>query len=354
MPVLIEDRKPWRRWAGWISNGLLAMVGLVLTLWGCAALWFDFPHQGWKLPLIVVYLLFLTVGCWQATGLRKKFAVVAIGFLAVLVWWLSLKPSNSRDWQPDVAQTPWSETQGDQITIYNIRNCDYRAEFDYTCQWLTRTISLSKIAGMDIFITYWGSPWIAHPIVSFDIQGEAPVPMSIETRKEVGETYSAVRGFFRYYELIYIVSTERDVIRLRTNYRKDEEVYLFHTKASSQLAQAVFLDYLRRANSLHTKPEWYNAATDNCTTNVAVHVRDAEHGILPLDWRILLNGKSDEMLYQEGYLAGDLPFAKLKEEAHINAAARAANNDPDFSMRVRENRPGFPSISQKSASSATP
>ena len=330
------------------------LVGLVLTLWGCAALWFDFPHQRWKLPLIFVYLIFLGVGCWQANSFRKRFAVVAIGFLAVLVWWLSLKPSNNRDWQPDVAQTPWSETQGDQITIHNIRNCDYRAEFDYTCQWDTRTISLSKITGMDIFITYWGSPWIAHPIVSFDIRGEAPLPMSIETRKEVGETYSAVRGFFRYYELIYIVSTERDVIRLRTNYRKDEEVYLFHTKASPPLAQAVFLDYLRRANSLHVKPEWYNAATDNCTTNVAVHVRDAEHGILPLDWRILLNGKSDEMLYQEGYLAGDLPFAKLKEDAHINAAARAANNDPDFSIRVRENRPGFPSWSQKSASSPSP
>jgi len=350
----VDDRKPWRRWAHWIASGLLVLVGLILTVWGFAALWFDFPQQRWKLPLIALYFLFLAIGLWWATGVQKKFAVVAVGFLAVLIWWLSLKPSNNRDWQPDVAQTPWSEDHGDQVTIHNIRNCDYREEFNYTCQWDTRTVSLSKINGMDIFITYWGSPWIAHPIVSFDIAGEAPLPMSIETRKEVGETYSAVRGFFRYYELIYIVSTERDVIRLRTNYRKDEEVYLFHTRASPQLAQAVFLDYLRRANALHKQPEWYNAATDNCTTNVAVHVRDAEHGILPLDWRILLNGKSDEMLYQEGYLAGDLPFAKLKEEAHINAAARAANNDPDFSIRVRENRPGFPATTQKSASSAAP
>jgi hypothetical protein len=354
MPVLVEDRKPLRQLARWIAVGLLSLIGIGLTLWGSAALWFDFPREYWKLPLIVLYLLFLGIGLWRFTGARKKFAVVVVGFLVVLTWWLSLKPSNNRNWQPDVAQTPWSERRGDQVTIHNIRNCDYRAEFEYACQWDSRTVSLSKINGMDLFITYWGSPWIAHPIVSFDIAGESPLPMSIETRKEVGETYSAVRGFFRYYELIYIVSTERDVVRLRTNYRKDEEVYLFHTKASPQLAQAVFLDYLQRANQLHDKPEWYNAATDNCTTNVAVHVRDAEHDILPLDWRILLNGKSDEMLYQEGYIAGNLPFTQLKEDAHINAAARAANDDPDFSVRIREGRPGFTALPPTSVATLIP
>ena len=354
MPTPTEARNPLSRFAHWIANGLLALAGIGLTLWCCAALWFDFPRERWKLALVALYLLFLAIGLWQVAGARKKFAVAGVGFLVVLIWWLSLKPSNNRNWQPDVAQTPWSETHGDQVTIHNIRNCDYRAEFDYTCHWDTRTVNLSKINGMDVFITYWGSPWIAHPIVSFDITGESPLPMSIETRKEVGETYSAVRGFFRYYELIYIISTERDVVRLRTNYRKDEEVYLFHTKASPQLAQAVFLDYLRRANALHQKPEWYNAATDNCTTNVAVHVRDAENGILPLDWRILLNGKSDEMLYQEGYIAGDLPFMQLKEDAHINAAARAANDDPDFSIRIREGRPGFSPTRPSPVAAAAP
>jgi uncharacterized integral membrane protein len=340
MPELNATRKrPWLRWLGRI---LLVVIGLLCTAWGTAALWFDFPREGWKIPLIVLYLAAVVVGLWFLRGTWRRFVWAAGCFLVVLVWWRSLKPSNDREWQADVAKTPWSEVSGDQVTIHNIRSCDYRAEFDYTCQWLTRTVDLSKIDGMDVFITYWGSPWIAHPIVSFEVAGEEPIPMSIETRKEVGETYSAVRGFFRYYELIYIVSTERDVVRLRTNYRHGEEVYLFHTKATPLLSQKVFLDYLRRANRLHNHAEWYNAATDNCTTNVALHVRDAENGVLPMDWRILLNGKSDEMLYQQGYLAGDLPYVKLKEEAHINAAARAANDDPNFSRRVREGRPGFP------------
>lgn len=344
------DEAPTRRWWQWLGVAFLVVVGLLLTAWGTAALWFDFPRHSWKIPLIALYLVSITVALSLARGSWKRFAVVGAGFLIVLTWWFSLKPSNNRDWQADVSQTPWTETQGNLVTIHNVRDCDYRAEFDYTCRWETRSVDVSKIQGMDLFITYWGSPWIAHPIVSFDIAGEKPVAMSIETRKEVGESYSAIRGFFRYYELIYIVSIERDVIRLRTNYRKGEDVYLFHTKASPELAQAVFRDYLRSADTLHNKPEWYNAATDNCTTNVALHVRRAQHGVLRWDWRILLNGKSDEMLYQEGYLAGDLPFAKLKEEAHINAAARAANDDPDFWIRIREGRPGFPSVHAGSSS----
>ena len=330
-----------RRWAGRVGVAFLILVGLLLTAWGTAALWFDFPRQGWKIPLIVIYLAAVLWGLWRMRGTGRRFWWAVGMFLIVLIWWRTLRPSNDREWQADVAKTSWTEVQGNLVTIHNIRSCDYRAEFDYTCQWLTRTVDASKIEGMDVFITYWGSPWIAHPIVSFEVAGEDPIPMSIETRKEVGETYSAVRGFFRYYELIYIISTERDVVRLRTNYRHGEEVYLFHTKASPALAQAVFFDYLKRANDLHNKAEWYNAGTDNCTTNVAVHVRAAENGVLPLDWRLLLNGKSDEMLYQEGYLAGNLSFPKLKEEAHINAAARAANDDPEFSKRVREGRPGF-------------
>jgi hypothetical protein len=206
----------------------------------------------------------------------------------------------------------------------------------------TRTFDISAINGLDLFLTYWGSPWIAHPIVSFSFADGTRVAMSVETRKEVGETYSAIRGFFRYYELIYIISDERDLVRLRTNYRTGEEVYLYHTRATPKLAQAIFLAYLRKANSLRDKPEWYNALTDNCTNNIAAHVREADPDLIPRwEWRLLLNGKSDEWLYQHGYLAADLPFAELKARAHINSAARAAKDAPDFSQRIREGRPGL-------------
>jgi hypothetical protein len=190
---------------------------------------------------------------------------------------------------------------------------------------------------MDIFFTYWGSPWIAHPVVSFQFGDHDYIAMSIETRKEVGEVYSAVRGFFRYYELIYTVSDERDVVRLRTNYRKGEESYLFHTLATPEHARATFLNYLKKINRIRNRPEWYNALTNNCTTNIAALAGEPQW-----DWRVLLNGRADQMLYERGDLAtGNLPFAQFKEQAHINAAARAAGDDPDFSRRIREGRAGF-------------
>jgi hypothetical protein len=346
MPPKGHERSGFSRVVHGLVLALGVLVAVGISVWAVAALHFDFPGESWRKVLPILYALVLGVSLWFAKSALGRFVICVAGFALVLTWWLSLKPSNTRDWQADVAQTPYAEFHDGFVTIHNMRDCTYRAEFDYTCEWKTRTVEISKVNGADLFITYWGSPWIAHPIVSFTVEGEAPIAMSIETRKEVGETYSAIRGFFRYYELIYIITSERDVVRLRTNYRHGEEVYLFHTLTPPAIAQAVFLDYLHRANELRQKPEWYNALTDNCTTNVAVHFRDVQKRgsrLLPRwDWREMLNGKADEMLYENGDLATDgLPFAELKERAHINAAARAANDDPDFSARIREGRPGF-------------
>jgi hypothetical protein len=178
--------------------------------------------------------------------------------------------------------------------------------------------------------------------VSFDFGDEGHVAMSVETRKEVGETYSAVRGFFRYYELIYTIADERDVVRLRSNYRHGEDVYLFHSLATPEQARPIFLDYLARANRMRDHAEWYNALTNNCTTNIAKHVAKARGTPSRWDWRIILNGKADEMMYERGDLAtGGLPLAQLKQQALINPAAQAANDSPDFSRLIRVGRAGF-------------
>ena len=212
---------------------------------------------------------------------------------------------------------------------------------------MTKTVKLSDLRGIDISITYWGSPYIAHPIVSFWFGDKTYVAASIETRKEVGEGYSAVRGFFRQYELIYLFADERDIIRLRTNFRTAEEVYLYHTVAKPEWSRKLFMEYIRQANLLREHPEWYNALTRNCTT--AIFASMAKIGPLPkgtsrYDWRILLNGKSDQMLYDGGNFASKLPFPELKEAVHINEAARKAGNSPDFSLLIRQGRPGFEEI----------
>jgi hypothetical protein len=277
----------------------------------------------------------------------ERLLICVLGFVALLLWWLQLKPTNNRPWQADLAETPWGEVDGDKITLHNFRACDYRTESDYTCRWLTKTVDLAQLRGLDLAITYWGSEYIAHPILSFQFGDKDFVAVSIETRKEKGEGYSSILGFFRQYELAYVFAGERDLIRLRTNYRKGEEVYLFHTDAGTQWARELFLDYVKRANELHQKPQWYNALTRNCTTVIFASMADI--GRLPAgtslhNWRTILNGRGDEMLYKGGNLAGNLPFPELKESAHINEAARQADQDPDFSLRIREGRPGFENL----------
>jgi hypothetical protein len=314
----------------------------VVTLWATAALYFDLPLASLRVPAAVIYLI-LVLGLLIFFKARWLGIVLGLAtFVVVLVGWLSIKPSNDRNWQPDVAETAWAEINGNQVIIHNLRNCEYRTEFDYSPHWETRTVDLSNLRGIDLFITYWGSPWIAHPIVSFDFGDQGRIALSIETRKEIGKTYSAVRGFFRYYELIYTISDERDVVRLRTNFRHGEDVFLFHTRATPEQSRIIFLDYLARANRMREHPEWYNALTNNCTTNIAPYVADARNTKPQFDYRILLNGKADEMMYERGDLVTDnLTLPQLKEKAYINPAAVAADNVPDFSRRIRAGRPGF-------------
>ena len=318
---------------------LVYAILLVLILWTAAALYFDVRIAWLRIPCVLIYIPALVA----VVIFLKSFWSRVLGCVAcstiVILWWFTLKPSNNENWQADVSRTAWAEVNGNIVTIHNLRNCDYRAEFNYTCAWETKQVNLDDIRGLDLFLDYWGSPWIAHTILSFDFGNGVHIPFSIEARKQVGQSYSAIRGFFRQFTLTSVISTERDVVRLRTNYRKDEDLYLYHTTATIPFTRALFLDYIGLANDLHNHPSWYNALTDNCTTQIfQLEAMRSQ----PWKLAILLNGKGDEMEYKKGNLAADgLPFDELKVRAYINPAAEAADQDPDFSARIRANRPGF-------------
>ena len=188
---------------------VLALIAAVLCVaWASGALYFDFPKAGpFAAILFVIALLAIVI------FVRRKLLklVIVFGAFAIVVsWWLTLKPSNDRPWQPDVDRTAWADINGDEVTIHNVRNCDYRTATDFTPQWETRTVRISQITGMDLAINYWGSPWIAHPIVSFQFSDGLPLCFSIEVRKTIGQQYSTLAGFYRQYALIYVVADERD------------------------------------------------------------------------------------------------------------------------------------------------
>jgi hypothetical protein len=179
-------------------------------------------------------------------------------------------------------------------------------------------------------------PAVAHAIVSFGFAGGDRLAVSIETRKERGESYSTINGFFRQYELFYVVADERDVIRLRTNYRRDppEDVYVYPVKAPIESGRRVFLEYMRQINELKARPEFYNTLTSNCTIDIWYNTLvNAEH--IPFSWKILASGYLPEYLYQAGRLDTSVPFAELQRRAHVNARARAADAAADFSRRIR-------------------
>jgi hypothetical protein len=268
---------------------------------------------------------------------RRAAVVVLTGFAAVLAWFFLIPPSNHRDWQRDVAVLPSARVDGDRLTIENLRNFEYRTETDYTPRYETRTYDLTTLRSVDLFLVYWGSPLIAHTIISFVFDGDRYLAFSIETRKDGAEEYSAVKGFFRQFELTYVVADERDVVRLRTNYRR-EDVYLFRMVATPTFARQVLLDYLTTVNRLRARPEWYNALTHNCTTAVRGHMVPYV-GATRWSWKILLNGRLDEYLYAIGAVRQDLALAQLRARGHVNDRARAADRDPEFSRKIREGVP---------------
>ncbi len=326
----------WPRWLrcifailGWGCLGLM-------TLWAMAALYFDARVAWLGMPLAAAYGLGM-LAVWVWVRRQLKAIITAAGLVIVLGWWFSLKPSNDRDWQPDLAVLPYADITGNKVTVHNIRNCDYRTETDFDVHRYDKTFDLAKLQATDFYLVYWGSPHMAHTMVSFGFEGGDYVCFSIETRKEKGEGYSAVKGLFRQFELMYVVADERDLVRLRTNYRKGEEVYLFHARMTPEQGRTFFLAYLQRVNQLYERPEWYNAITDNCTT--AIRAQRAAQDRAPWNWRMLVNGHLDELLYERGTIATNLPLTEIKQRSLINPRAKAANKADDFSKQIRERLP---------------
>lgn len=319
------------------------IIGLALALaWSAGALWFDFPFSVLRQ---VAALLGVAIIVFLSLRVRPfaRCVVWLVGlWLLVLGWWSTLQPSHERDWQADVAELAWAEIDGDVVTVHNVRHSLYQTATNFTPRWQTRQVRLSQITGIDLFINYWGSPWMAHPILSFQFADGPPLCFSIETRKEKGEGYSAIGGLYRQYELIFIVADERDIIRLRTNYRAGEDAFLYRMKLSPVKVRERFLEYLESINHLRDSPRWYNAITTNCTT--AIRSQNAKTDRLPWDWRLLINGKGDEMVYELGMIeTGGLAFDTLRAQAHINAAAQQGPDDETFSQRIRAGRAGFDS-----------
>ena len=332
----------------WFWRLLLVLLVLGAGLWGAGVLWFAVPFAAWGLPgwlptaLLGLYGLFALIALFAVLFGRglKPVLPFAVAFAALFFWWGGLAPSNDLAWQREVAELPRAEIDGNRVTVTSLRNFAYRTEQDFEPRWETRTYDLEKLDSLDLIAVYWMGDAIAHVMLSFGFEGDY-LPISIEIRKEEGEAYSALAGFFRQYELYYVVADERDLIGVRSNHREPpEDVYLYRVKADKAKLRQLFLEYLAKINALHDAPEFYNTLTTNCTTNVFTHVH-AIGGTLPLNWEVLVSGYFPNLIYERGGLDQSLPFAELREISLVNQKAKAADGDPDFSKLIRAGLPGM-------------
>ena len=328
-----------------LGGVVLALAVAAGGLWGVLALHYSDLSPAWLRATVTAgfgLLALLTLG---AVVVRRRraiaLAVLGVAFVALLLYWRSIAPSNDRDWAPEVARVPRATIAGDLITLHDIRNFDYRSETDFTPAYYDRTFDLRRLDALDLVTSYWMGPAIAHVFLSFGF-GEDHVAVSVEARKEHGEGYSSVQGFFKRYELIYVVGDERDLIRVRTNYRRDppEDVYLYRVRAPIENARRLFLEYVRAINELAERPRFYDTLTTNCTTTILLNTR-VNPGHLPLSWKVLLSGHAAEYAHEWGRLDTSMPFAELQRRSRINEAARAADQAADFSRRIRAGLPGI-------------
>ena len=316
---------------------LLAVVFLVIAwLWCIAAIYFMLLPAA-KIPLIISalfafnlpFIFFLLPNRNQA--MLIAFALCALVFL----YWTQIKPSHDRNWVANVGKLPYAQVEANSIKVFNIRNFEYTSEHEYQVRYYDKAYDLTALKSVDYILSYWdGNKTIAHVILSFGFDNGDHLAVSVETRLEQNELQGSIAGFFKQFELIYILADESDVLRLRTNFRK-EEVYLYPTTVEKAEVRKLFDVVIKSVNDLHQQAEFYNTLTDNCFSNLAAKFKNINNQHVAFDFRRIAIGYSDAMLYEQGKIETDLNFAAAKNKFHINQYVQDDDSSLNYSVKIR-------------------
>ncbi|MFW2227946.1 MULTISPECIES: Lnb N-terminal periplasmic domain-containing protein [Rhizobium] len=322
----------------------VALIVAALTAWGSLAFWYRLPlPDAGRAIGACVFLAFglLTVAALASRLRRRAILSFAVAFALVLFWWSSIKPEANAAWAPDVARQVTGRIDGNSLTLTDVRDFEWRSNSDFTERWTTRTYDVSKVRTVDLFMSYWAGPKIAHVIFSFGFEGGEQLAWSIEVRHKVGGGFSPLADLFKNDPLVVVAADERDVVGVRSNVR-GEDVQIYRLRASPEQARNLLLEYVAEANALARTPRFYNSITTNCTTTVAKLMRVAGDKV-PFDWRLIVNGYLPDYAYDRGAVDTSMPLDRLREIAKIDVRARADGLSPDFSKAIRLGVP-FPVV----------
>jgi len=326
-----------RRAAGLLLRILVsAFVIVPLSAWGALALWFRVPAPEALRAVAAIVFAILGLAAIVALFTRRGLAgigVFAAAFCALFIWWSTIKPPLDGDWAPDVARQTTGAVAGDILTLSDVRDFDWRTDKDFTERWSKRSYDLSQLKTLDLFLAYWAGPEMAHVIMSFGFEDGQHIAWSVEVRREKSSVFSPIADAFKSHTLVYLATTERDSVRLRTNVR-GEDVRLYRLNTPPDQARLLLLEYVSQSTALARRPKWYNSITANCATVVFKLVR-AAGSTLPFDWRLVVNGFLPGYLYDHHAVVTTMPLAELMERARISEKARAADRSPDFSQAIR-------------------
>lgn len=339
----------WQRWLTGIAWLLVTLMAVLCAAWGCMALLSQAPQAHNMAPALSLvwgfaWLLLVGYGALQ----RRMLPIVAgglIGMLALLAWWETIAPQAERAWAADVAYLASVESEKTHphlVHVNNVRNFTWRSETDFTPNWESRSYNLDELESVDVALSYWMGPAIAHTLVSFGFKDGQHVVFSIEIRKEQHEQFDPLAGFFKQYEMALVAADERDILAVRTNVR-GESVQMYRVKMPQTSMRELFIAYAQQASQLAFAPRFYHTLTANCTTIVwQLARRIGQH--LPTDWRLLASGYLLEYLRDVGALESMQPLETLRSQGNITSRAQewvapADMNDTalsaDFSRHIR-------------------
>lgn len=318
---------------------LLGIAAVAAMAWAGLAIWFQLEGVAFWGALGAILVAGAAVWCLAIRGPRAGgWALLVAGVAGLAFWWSSILPLNDRDWAPDVARGVTAQVEGREVIVSNVRDFDWRTEDEGEERWKTQRYNLDDLTSLDLVSSTWGMPAIAHTLMSFGFRDGRHLVFSAEIRRERGEKFSEIGGFFKEFELVLIAAEERDIIRLRTNMR-GEDVSLFSLNLTPRQREELFLSYLELGNELSREPRFYQTVTTNCTTVIFRLARLIEPG-LPLDWRIVLSGYLPDYLHERGLIGSGRPLDEVKAHARITARARAAEDAEDYSALIRASQKG--------------
>jgi len=239
--------------------------------------------------------------------LKVLLLVPLVVLLAVVLQAAAQRPSLDRGWDDDVRVLAGVELLADgTVRLTDIRDWRYRGDSIVSRAYFDAGFDPADLVDVWMYEQILDRRGlIAHTFLVFEFDSSyGPtrwLGLSVETRRERGETYSLVGGVLRAFEVTHIWATEQDLVTRRVQHL-DYPLTRYRLLLSAEQRARIFRRFAEETRELAIEPRWYNTVTRNCTSSLIRYVNEGRPGALPWDHSWILTGRVDDYLARLGYL----------------------------------------------------